>query len=61
MLELCSGAAVAGSPMIDLSGADNVTFDGLNVGGNQLIIANTTISATSGTAKYHSFYWWCHK
>ena len=45
-----SGATTAGAPMIDLSGADNVTFNGINSGGNNLIIANTTVSATSGTS-----------
>jgi uncharacterized repeat protein (TIGR01451 family) len=45
-----SGAIVAGSPLIDLNGADNVTIDGLNTGGNSLTIANTTASATAGTA-----------
>jgi trimeric autotransporter adhesin len=45
-----SGAIVAGSPLIDLNGADNVTIDGLNTGGNALTIANTTVSATSGTS-----------
>ena len=36
--------------MIDLSGADSVTIDGLNSGGNSLTIANTTASAVTGTA-----------
>jgi uncharacterized repeat protein (TIGR01451 family) len=45
-----SGAIAAGSPLIDLNGADNVTFDGLNTGGNGLTISNTTVSATSGTS-----------
>ena len=45
-----SGAIAAGSPLIDLNGADNVTIDGLNSGGNSLTIANTTVSATSGTS-----------
>jgi uncharacterized repeat protein (TIGR01451 family) len=45
-----TGAIAAGSPMIDFNGADNVTIDGLNTGGNSLTIANTTASATSGTA-----------
>ena len=45
-----SGAATAGLPLIDLNGADNVTIDGLNTGGNSLTIANTTVSATSGTS-----------
>ncbi len=45
-----SGAITAGSPLIDLNGADNVTINGLNSGGNSLAIANTTVSATSGTS-----------
>lgn len=45
-----SGAITAGSPLIDLNGADNVTFNGLNTGGNALTISNTTASATSGTS-----------
>jgi hypothetical protein len=45
-----TGAAPAGGPLIDLNGADNVTFDGVNSGGNALTIANTTVSATSGTS-----------
>lgn len=45
-----SGAIAAGSPLIDFNGADNVTIDGLNTGGNSLTIANTTASATSGTS-----------
>jgi subtilisin-like proprotein convertase family protein len=45
-----SGAATAGLPLIDLNGADNVTIDGLNTGGNSLTIANTTVSATANTS-----------
>jgi trimeric autotransporter adhesin len=45
-----AGAATAGLPLIDLNGCDNVTFDGLNSGGNSLTIVNTTISVTSGTS-----------
>lgn len=45
-----SGAIVAGSTLIDLNGADNVTIDGLNASGNSMIISNTTASATSGTS-----------
>lgn len=45
-----SGAINAGVPMIDLNGADNVTFNGLNSGGNSLTLDNTTVSATSGTS-----------
>ena len=44
-----SGAIPAGSPLINLNGADNVTFNGLNTGGNALTLSNTTASATSGT------------
>jgi hypothetical protein len=45
-----SGAIVAGSPLIDLNGADVVTIDGLNSGGNSLTISNTTVSAVAGTS-----------
>jgi hypothetical protein len=45
-----TGATTAGNPLIDFNGADNVTIDGLNTGGNSLTIANTTASATSGTS-----------
>ena len=44
------GATTAGLPMIDFNGADNVTVDGLNTGGNSLTIENTTVSATAGTS-----------
>jgi trimeric autotransporter adhesin len=45
-----SGVIAAGSPLIDLSGADNVTIDGLNSGGNSLTISNTRVSGSSGTS-----------
>ena len=45
-----SGAIMAGSPLIDLNGADNVTINGLNTGGNSLTISNTTVSATASTS-----------
>ena len=45
-----SGAITAGSPLIDFSGADNVTINGLNTGGNSLTISNTTVSTATGTA-----------
>ncbi|MBX7055377.1 MAG: immune inhibitor A, partial [Pyrinomonadaceae bacterium] len=45
-----TGAPAGGTPMIDLNGADNVTINGLNTGGNSLTISNTTVSATSGTS-----------
>ncbi len=44
-----TAATTAGSATIDLNGADNVTIDGLNTGGNSLTISNTTVSATAGT------------
>ena len=44
-----TGATTAANPLIDINGADNVTIDGLNTGGNSLTISNTTVSATSGT------------
>src|SRR5207247_7901792 len=43
-------ASVAGSPLIDLNGADFVTINGLNAGGNSLTISNTTVSATASTS-----------
>ncbi|HLM02615.1 MAG TPA: hypothetical protein VK400_16295, partial [Pyrinomonadaceae bacterium] len=45
-----SGAIPAGSPLMDFNGADNVTINGLNAGGNSLTISNTTVSATAGTS-----------
>lgn len=45
-----SGAATAGVPLVNFNGADNVTVDGLNTGGNSLTISNTTVSATAGTS-----------
>ena len=44
------GVITDGLPLIDLNGADNVTFDGLNSGGNSLTIINTTVSSTPGTS-----------
>lgn len=45
-----TGAIAAGSPLVDLNGADNVTINGLNTGGNSLTISNTTIGTTAGTS-----------
>ncbi len=45
-----SAATTAGLPMIDFNGADNVTINGLNSGGNSLTIQNTTVSPTAGTS-----------
>ncbi|MES2138067.1 MAG: T9SS type A sorting domain-containing protein [Bacteroidota bacterium] len=36
-------------PLIGLNGADNVTIDGLNTGGNALIIINSSISSTNAS------------
>ena len=45
-----SGAITAGNPLINLNGADNVTINGLNTGGNSLTISNTTVANTVGTS-----------
>jgi hypothetical protein len=45
-----SGAPAAGTPLINLNGADKVTINGLNSGGNKLTISNTTTGATAGTS-----------
>jgi S-layer family protein/all-beta uncharacterized protein len=45
-----SGAATAGFPLIDVNGADNVTIDGLNTGGNSLTISNSQTSSTAATS-----------
>jgi hypothetical protein len=45
-----TGAISAGSSLVDLNGADNVSINGLNSGGNSLTFSNTTVSATSGTS-----------
>lgn len=44
-----TGATTAGQPMINLTGADNVTFDGLNSGGNTLTLSNTTATSVANT------------
>lgn len=41
---------MAGGPVIDLNGADNVKIDGLNTGGNALTIINTATTNTVGTS-----------
>ncbi len=45
-----SGTANAGLPLVDFNGADNVTLNGLNTGGNALTITNLSTSSTSGTS-----------
>lgn len=38
------------APLLDLNGADNVTINGLNSGGNSLTLSNTSTSSTAGTS-----------
>jgi len=45
-----SGAIAAGSALINLNGADNITIDGLNSAGNSLSLTNTRVSPTAGTS-----------
>jgi len=45
-----SGTSAAGSPLINMNGADNVIINGLNDGVNSLIISNLSSSSTSGTS-----------
>jgi hypothetical protein len=45
-----AASTTAGRSLIYLNGADNVTINGLNTGGNSLTISNTTASATAGTS-----------
>jgi hypothetical protein len=47
---IISGAITAGSPLVDLNGADNITINGLNTGGNALSFSNTTASSTVGSS-----------
>ncbi|HNR19063.1 MAG TPA: T9SS type A sorting domain-containing protein [Bacteroidia bacterium] len=42
----------AASQMIDINGADFVTINGLNAGGNSLIIDNTNAAASNGTIRF---------
>ncbi|MCS6874068.1 MAG: hypothetical protein RML33_08715 [Acidobacteriota bacterium] len=41
---------IGGAPLIDLNGADNVTINGINSGGNSLTIVNNSTSNASGTS-----------
>ncbi|HEV7700487.1 MAG TPA: Calx-beta domain-containing protein [Pyrinomonadaceae bacterium] len=38
------------APLVDLNGADKVTIDGLNTGGNSLTLSNASTAATAGTS-----------
>jgi len=42
--------ALDGLPLVDLNGADAVTIDGLNAGGNALTFSNTSVASTAGTS-----------
>ncbi len=44
--------AITDGPLVDLNGADNVTIDGLNTGGNSLTISNTGVGATASTIRF---------
>lgn len=45
-----TGNINAGSALIDLNGADNVTIDGINSGGTALSLSNTSTSGNQGTS-----------
>src|SRR4029453_8294841 len=45
-----SGAMSAGSALVDLNGATNVTIDGINTGGDALTFSNTTVANPGGTS-----------
>ncbi len=47
---IITGAIAAGSPLIDLNGADSVIINGLAVNGDSLLIVNTTASSSAGTS-----------
>ena len=50
-----SGITVSGSvsgPLVDISGADLVTINGLNSGGNSLTISNTNTGASASTIRF---------
>jgi trimeric autotransporter adhesin len=47
--------AISGSldtPLVDLNGADNVTIDGLNTGGNTLTISNSSATTLASTIRF---------
>jgi len=57
LIQPCGGSftitgSLAGVPIINLNGADNVTINGINSGGNMLTIANTNVSAGSGAIQF---------
>lgn len=45
-----SGTASNGKPLIDLNGADHLTIDGINMGGDSLTISNLSTSSFEQTA-----------
>jgi hypothetical protein len=42
--------AISGNALVTLNGADNVTIDGLNAGGNALTLSNASTSVVGGTS-----------
>jgi trimeric autotransporter adhesin len=49
-VRLISGTVDGGNGLIPLNGADSVTIDGLNSGGNSLTIQNLSIASSGGTS-----------
>ncbi len=47
---LISGTVDGGNGLIPLNGADSVTIDGMNIGGNSLTIQNLSTASTTGTS-----------
>jgi hypothetical protein len=47
-----SGSGLAAVPLIDLNGADSVTIDGLNTGGNALTISNPSTTSGASTIRF---------
>jgi hypothetical protein len=45
-------SGTVGSPLIDLNGADRVTIDGLNTGGNSLTITNFSPATTAAAIRF---------
>lgn len=45
-------SGVLAASLIDLNGADNITIDGLNTGGNSLTIENTSATSNTCTIRY---------
>ena len=57
LIQPCDGSYtvtgnLSGNPLINLNGADNVTIDGINSGGNMLTFGNTNTNANSSTIQF---------